>query len=146
MPHSEYPSASACICQAWADMSSEYFGSDNILNISGEPVIVSINAFSSSIEPLSTPENDLLLEYYSFSQISQRCGESRLEGGLHFTLSVPHGQELCKNIGKRAVQTVSSLVNGDTPQFVVNFNDKNVIERDCYPDGDNTRNSYSSSD
>ena len=143
MPHSEYPSASACICQAWADVAIEYFESDDILDIIDGPLTVSIDALSSSVEPLSTPANDLLLEYYSFSEASQRCAQSRLEGGLHFTQSVPDGQELCKGIGSRIVETVLSLANGDTPQFIVDLNDETVTERDCYPSS--SRGSRSSS-
>ena len=136
MPHSEYPSASACICEAFSFAMQEYFGSDNITEISGfDSVGFDFDAFSSDNEPLSTPSEPLRLRYDSFSQISDRCGETRLEGGMHFTASVPAGRELCGDIGTRVAQTVIALANGEQPTFMVQFDTSqdSIVERfDCY--------------
>ena len=136
MPHSEYPSASACICQGFSFGMQEYFGSDNITEISGfDSVGFDFDAFSSNNEPLSTPSESLRLRYDSFSQISDRCGQTRLEGGMHFTASVTAGRALCEDIGTRVAQTVQALANGVQPPFMVEFDtsEESIVERlDCY--------------
>ena len=134
MPHAEYPSASACVCQAWADALSLHSGTDDVTGVIGGPLVLSKLAFSSIYEPLSTPSENLLYFYSSFSQISQRCGDSRVEGGMHFSESVPAGRDLCQNIGAKAVEYVEKLVSGVTPDYVVDFYDTSVVERDCYPE------------
>ena len=132
MPHAEYPSASACMCRAITDAFATYFGSDDVTDVLPNGVELFAEAFSSIVEPLSTPQEDLTLRYYSWSEISDVCGLSRLTGGMHFTASVPAGSELCSHIGERVAQAFMDLTNGVTPQFVVDLDDTTIVERDCY--------------
>jgi len=48
-------------------------------------------------------------EGYTSRTLNERCGESRLEGGMHFNASVPAGRELCSGIGAKAAQTTKLL-------------------------------------
>ena len=134
MPHSEYPSASACLCFAWANAFIEYFGVDDWSEELPDGNILYWDQFSSIVEPLSTPSSNISYAFSSFSEIATICGQSRLLGGMHFTKSVSAGQELCKNIGQRAATTMESLYNGEIPDtYLPDINDKVTIERDCYP-------------
>ena len=144
MPHAEYPSASACVCQSWSDAIIDYFGVDNVIGTIGGPLVRSTAAFSSIIEPLSTPNESLTYFYSSFSQINQRCGDSRIEGGMHFSQSVPAGRQLCNSIGQDVSQFVQTISNGHLPDYVVDFNDRTVTERNCYPNSDQSSSSSSS--
>jgi len=101
MPHSEYPSGSACLCIGYADFTKEYlfqeYGDDNLYNMySFEP------AGSSSIEPGVTPKEDLLLDIGDLDNMYYLCSESRLWGGMHFTASIHAGKDICSGIGTMA--------------------------------------------
>ena len=87
MPHSEYPSGSACVCEALAEYFKTYYGFDNVFEPNGPQIPLSLQfpAFSSTKEPQTTPGEDVTLQFFSWSEISERCGESRLNGGMHFT-------------------------------------------------------------
>ena len=144
MPHSEYPSASACICTAWAQAMQELFGTDDLRPVVGQDGLeVSFAAKSSVQEPLSTPSEDISVFYKSWSEIGQRCGETRLEGGMHFTDSVPNGAILCQNIGVTTANYMESVYSGIVPDYVIDIKDFNLNERNCYPK--NSENSMSSS-
>eukprot|EP00903_Cladosiphon_okamuranus_P012376 g11599.t1 len=80
MPHSEYPSASACICEAFVSALKLWAESDTI-----DP-------------PLEFPPPEFgvpILSFSSWSEVSQTCGDSRVWGGMHFEGSVPAGAKLC---------------------------------------------------
>lgn len=147
MPHAEYPSASACVCESGRTAFIDYFGSDDIISfIGGDGLVRDVDAFSSNKEPLSTPSLSYTVFYSSWKDLFDRCGDSRLDGGMHFTQSVSAGRQLCTDIGTRVSQTIKNLVNGDTPQYIVNLTDTDVIERDCYPhDSSSSSRSKSSS-
>ncbi|CAM9184717.1 unnamed protein product, partial [Laminaria digitata] len=68
MPHSEFPSASACLCQAFTEQVALGVGADDI---------------SPSLElgPFS---------FSSWSEVSHVCGDSRVWGGMHFEVSSTH--------------------------------------------------------
>ena len=134
MPHTEYPSASACMCFAWANAFIEYFGVDDWSEQLPNGNVRTWTQFSSAVEPLSTPSQDISYSFSSFSEAAEICGQSRLWGGMHFTKSIEAGQELCKNIGQRAANTMESLYNGEIPDtYLPDINDKVTVERDCYP-------------
>ena len=145
MPHSEYPSGSGCICKSWASAMIELFDTDNVTSLLPDGLQLSFDAFSSSLEPLSTPSSDISVSYNSFSQVAQRCGETRLEGGMHFTASVPDSFELCKDIGTRISKNLRLLANGIRPDYVVDVEDFSLNNRDCYPDEDSSSESSSKS-
>eukprot|EP00904_Undaria_pinnatifida_P002795 jgi/Undpi1/12516/HiC_scaffold_6.g02185.m1 len=93
MPHSEFPSASSCICQVFAEQVQDQLGSDEI-----DPPL--------ELGPF---------KYGSWSEISQVCGDSRVWGGMHFKDAVPAGADLCGG-GDMAVsiaRSVDRLIEGD---------------------------------
>ena len=146
MPHAEYPSGSACVCEAFAQSLIEYFGTDNITEIVGEPLTASFSAFSSRYEPLSTPSTDIEFEFDSWTEMSNRCAISRINGGMHFTESIVAGRQLCGDIGQRVTQSVLALANGELPQYVIDFDNlaSVAVERDCYPTESDSSESSSS--
>ena len=133
MPHSEYPSGSACICTSWANAMIEVFGMDNVTTVLPNGLQVSFAAFSSEKEPLSTPSNNITIHYDSFSAVAHRCAQTRLEAGLHFTASVPDAIQLCQNIGTKVAKSMRSLANGVRPDYIVDIQDFSLNTRDCYP-------------
>ncbi|CAM9691475.1 unnamed protein product [Sphacelaria rigidula] len=107
MPHSEYPSASACICQVFAEQIIPSVGSDEIS------------------PPLDFPIGpDNVLTFGSWSEISQACSDSRLWGGLHFPEAVLAGAELCGGffVSNSVSATVNRLIAGDETAAVFKEN------------------------
>ena len=119
MPHSEYVSGSACICQATKDFTDEWMeltaGSLNgpffSTFVPGASIAVPIATDnpggreapfllgSSQTEPGVTPSQDLTLVARTMTELRDQCGQSRLDGGMHFTNSVFDAYELCEGIG-----------------------------------------------
>ena len=124
MPHSEYPSGSSCICTAYANGKTLYYGSDNLIF----PLFRSIDAFSSIYEPLTTPSKNLTFLYFTWSDIAKRCGETRVESGVHFTESVPAGEQLCQDIGVEVTTQLINLKNGIVPDYIIDFEDRDIIQ------------------
>lgn len=121
MPHAEYPSGSACVCKAYQRALTKLEGSDSVLSTIGGPLAVEIPAGSSKTEPGKTPASPLLLTYSSWSQAASRCSHSRLEGGMHFTTSVPAGEDLCAGIGDLMADVFMKLRAGQVPDTVADI-------------------------
>eukprot|EP01024_Parvocaulis_polyphysoides_P016227 TRINITY_DN1719_c0_g2_i8.p1 TRINITY_DN1719_c0_g2~~TRINITY_DN1719_c0_g2_i8.p1 ORF type:complete len:592 (-),score=84.03 TRINITY_DN1719_c0_g2_i8:256-1884(-) len=98
MPHSEYPSASACVCETITEYFREIYGGNDTLPL---PHVAFFPKGSSIYEPDVVPAKDTIVLFRTFSEISRVCGESRLWGGLHFRPAVDAGRELCQGVGKR---------------------------------------------
>eukprot|EP01025_Chloroclados_australasicus_P050068 TRINITY_DN5720_c1_g2_i4.p1 TRINITY_DN5720_c1_g2~~TRINITY_DN5720_c1_g2_i4.p1 ORF type:complete len:561 (-),score=33.65 TRINITY_DN5720_c1_g2_i4:264-1946(-) len=108
MPHSEFPSASACICQATTDfLRAARGGKDEFTS----PFIAFFRKGSSVYEPDVVPAKDTVVIFRSLSEINRVCGESRLWGGLHFRPAVEAGQRLCKGLGERVYERLVSKSN-----------------------------------
>ena len=85
----------------------------------------------SKFEYLISITRQLILEYNSWSEIANQCGESRLDGGMHFRASVPAGEKLCADIGTIVAQKLGQLMDGNIPDgHIVDFNDKSIPNRD----------------
>mmetsp|Transcript_5313 Transcript_5313/g.5920 ORF Transcript_5313/g.5920 Transcript_5313/m.5920 type:complete len:751 (+) Transcript_5313:127-2379(+) len=124
MPHSEYISGSACICQSLADYTDDWMdrSRNELQGYEGAPVFQSGGSItvmvateetgraapfvqgSSSTEPGVSPANDLTLVVDSMSMLRDQCGQSRLDGGMHFALAVEHAYPLCEGIGQLAAE------------------------------------------
>eukprot|EP01026_Neomeris_dumetosa_P023285 TRINITY_DN1987_c0_g1_i4.p1 TRINITY_DN1987_c0_g1~~TRINITY_DN1987_c0_g1_i4.p1 ORF type:complete len:275 (-),score=38.53 TRINITY_DN1987_c0_g1_i4:786-1577(-) len=101
MPHSEFPSASACICEAVVQFWKEYVGKDEL----NKPLSqIFVKGLAVNLENLPT-KNTVVL-YRSLSEYSRICRESRLWGGFHFRPAVEEGQKLCKQVGTNAYNTI----------------------------------------
>ena len=131
MPHAEYPSASACLCEAFAQVLTNIVGTNNITSILSSPLFESFFAFTSTIEPLSTPQNLIVKTFSTFSEISDQCSESRLDGGMHFSALVPSGQSLGVDISNAVFDRFTKLIDGIVPDYVTIVDDTTIPNRKC---------------
>ena len=132
MPHSEYPSGSSCICKAFA-RAAILFQTDDLTGLLGGPLVQTFTAGSSRVEPGRVPNEDVVLVYESWSKIAQRCGETRLEGGMHFTASVPDGEDLCEAIGDDLFHYFDDLAAGVPPVYTADL-EANPSQTRCVND------------
>ncbi|CAN0217950.1 unnamed protein product, partial [Scytosiphon promiscuus] len=111
MPHSEYPSGSACICEVFARQIKNFLGSDVI-----EPAL----EFPPGDPPpgFDAPP----LQFSTWSEISEVCGNSRFWGGMHFEEAVTAGMELCTgdDMAKSIHDSLERLKAGDESAAVFN--------------------------
>jgi len=84
MPHAEYPSGSGCICLAVAQFVDAF-----VQDAYGASSIETTWDF-----PESGPYT-----FQDMDELRTICGESRLWGGMHFSLSVPDSYDLCDGVG-----------------------------------------------
>ncbi|KAI0561546.1 PAP2/haloperoxidase-like protein [Gracilaria domingensis] len=107
MPHSEFPSGSACVCEALIEHALIFSeGRDEF------PYNVTFTKGSSKFYPGRVPAENVTIPINRLSEWSRLCGESRLWAGVHFEPSVSAGQRLCKGIGRAAQDTIENLVRG----------------------------------
>lgn len=99
MPHSEYPSASACVCTAFTD-ALRYFGGD-------APEVSHVFEFPPNRFRPGVPRRPLTIRFSSLAAISSTCGDSRVWGGLHFLPAVAEGHRLCKGIADEVVEELA---------------------------------------
>jgi hypothetical protein len=106
--HSDHPSTSACICNALAGAMRLYFGTE-ALNFT-RPV----PAGSSRVEPGSTPAQTLALNFPTWQDFADACGQSRIDAGLHFPAAVA-AASACEGIGKGGYAYWQTLIDGTAP-------------------------------
>jgi len=98
MPHSEYVSGSACLCQGLHEFVDSWLttnlGIDDSISVN-----LTFDKFSSKTEPGFSPSADINIEFKDMLSFKDACGESRLKGGMHFTKSVSDAYKLCEGIG-----------------------------------------------
>uniref|UniRef100_A0A7S2GXC0 Vanadium-dependent haloperoxidase NapH1-like second helical-bundle domain-containing protein n=1 Tax=Helicotheca tamesis TaxID=374047 RepID=A0A7S2GXC0_9STRA len=112
MPHAEYPSGSGCICQSNIDVTKAYM--KLIFNDDGEGYFLSetFKAGSSLIEPGVTPAEELTLFFHDLESVREACGQSRLDGGMHFTAAVENSYGLCVGFEEPVTDYMLTLLNG----------------------------------
>ena len=124
MPHSEYPSASSCICMANTQFMIKWLNEKYGINDIEFSVYNDIDfsakfiAESSIIEPGVTPKEDIFLTFSSLHEFNDVCGKSRLWGGMHFDASINGAYQLCDGIGLDAYEFMENLLNGNDHVFV----------------------------
>jgi hypothetical protein len=98
MPHAEYISASACLCQGLYEFTDSWLVSNFGIT---DSVSVNVNCpkFSSKTEPGAVPSDDVKISFAHMLAVRDACGESRLKGGMHFTKSVTDAYDLCEGVG-----------------------------------------------
>jgi len=132
MPHSDFPSGSACVCTAFAKGMIELTGSDSVLTALGGPLSVTINR-GASIYEKGKPAADVSFTWDTWSQVADRCGISRLNGGLHYDASVTGGAQLCSTIGTKVGVYFKALQAGQVPAFVADVKNSTVKSIRCTP-------------
>ena len=108
--HPEYPSASACVCEAQAQAMRRYTGKD-----STDGWDVSVPAGALRIEPGVTPAQDLTFSIDTWTDSSRLCGRSRVWGGTHFPFAVDEATRECSLFGDLAYEYFRTLVDGTAP-------------------------------
>lgn len=110
-PHSEFPSASAVLCEA----SLEY------LKVALEDIFGTETPLPRLVFPVQpgTFRTILIKENVtinlSLDDAAESCGMSRLYAGVHFRPSVEAGLKLGEGIGRKAYNQVADLVAGKVP-------------------------------
>lgn len=104
--HPEYPSGSACFCAAYAQAARRHLGLDRL----GWQLPVARG--SSDIEPGVTPRSDLTLRFDTWTDFERACGDSRIDGGVHFRAAVDEGARMCRPFGDRAYDLVQAHIQG----------------------------------
>jgi len=108
MPHSEYPSGSACLCTSIAEYIDHFM--QNMFGEESLTVTVRFPAGSSLVEPGATPSEDIVHTFADMSTLAYECGQSRLWGGIHFTAAVTQGHKLCEGLGTGAYEYALELL------------------------------------
>ena len=120
MPHSEYPSASACLCSSYAEFADAFVasnypdeGSLNQIKVGEGGLQVNCEGefpFAPLVQYGCSDADQYTFE--SMADLSHQCGQSRLWGGMHFSKSVPAAEELCSGLGQASFDYVEGLQNG----------------------------------
>lgn len=116
-PHSEYPSATAAICQAGLE-----FFQVALPDIYGNRTLPSYNTVINSGTDFSTLSDSpditamVPIRFETLDVAIQDCGYSRLDAGVHFPHSIPAGFELGKGIGEQSYRQMKDLWEGRVPE------------------------------
>lgn len=104
--HPEYPSGSACVCEAQAQAMRRYTGTDEL------NWVIDFPAGSSRIEPGMTPAEDLQVTIATWTEFAETCGDSRVWAGVHFWPSIEASAEVCGAVGDATYEYFASLLDG----------------------------------
>jgi len=107
--HPEYPSASTCFCTAHAEAARRFLNSDDL------EWQVRIAPGASRIEPGVTPRQFALLEFKTWTQFAEDCGQSRLWAGVHFQAAIEESKQVCGHFGDMAFDYLGTLIAGTAP-------------------------------
>lgn len=110
MPHAEHVSGSGCIFQALYEHIDDWLA--NNLNINDSmPVTLTFPAGTSKTEPDMTPSTELTVTVSNLLELRNQGGQSRLDGGMHFTQAIEAAHELCEGVGHAAGEYTFDLWN-----------------------------------
>ncbi|MGD1924010.1 MAG: DUF6851 domain-containing protein [Paracoccaceae bacterium] len=104
-PFAEYTSGHSAFSAAGAEVLRQFTGSDDF---GGE---VTFAPDSIQFEA-GVPENEVTLEWATFTEAADEAGFSRLYGGIHFTEGDLNGRALGTDVGASAYELAMSFVNG----------------------------------
>lgn len=104
--HPEYPSGSAAFCAAHTDVLRKFFREDS-LNWT-----VTIPQGGSTYEKGFTPQQDTDLHFSTWTELKEKCGQSRLYAGVHFPDSVTAGFSIGERVGRKVYRFVQKHIKG----------------------------------
>ncbi len=107
MPHSDYPSGTACICVAWAEYMEAFLGTPGKLNYGW-----TFPKGCSMREPGTVPAVDTPIMWETTEEFIKDCTTSRLWAGVHFKRSVDDTVRMCTGMGKEAYDKIKRLAAG----------------------------------
>lgn len=102
MPHSEYPSASACFCRVFLD-ALRVFG--------GDEVQLGNSFFAGDFGP-ELPSQDFNVTFRDTAHMARVCGQSRLWAGLHFPDAIDAGADLCSGLAVEGLRVAGCRARG----------------------------------
>jgi len=117
MPHSEFPSGSSCVCQTIEEFVTTLWPFLLSVPYAAEATPVILPSTSLAIIP-GTLQPNPSSSGYTATSLNERCGATRLEGGMHFSQAVPAGTHLSTGMGYEAATKVLSLVPNHTSSSV----------------------------
>lgn len=101
-------------------------GGDDFSALIDGPIVREFAAGSSAHYAGMEPSHNVTLSYKTWSEMAAVCGQSRLNGGMHFRAAVPAGRSLCSGIGEISFKAVTNLKSGIVPEYISSF--------DCPPE------------
>lgn len=110
-PHSEFPSASAVMCQVVLD----YVG-QVVRDQVGENVTLPTFSIPARLAPLVPVVGDFFVNFKTIPDAIRSCSNSRLWAGVHFPPAVREGRKLGQGVGNMIFDHVSDLMNGRVPR------------------------------
>ncbi|GAB0496033.1 hypothetical protein MMPV_007343 [Pyropia vietnamensis] len=105
MPHSEYPSASACLCKVGAEVFGQYVGGVNA-------TVPVTREFPAGFSGGGVPAKDLTVTFGTPADIGAACSASRLWGGVHFRPAIGAGEAACEGLAAAAAAKVACVAGG----------------------------------
>lgn len=118
MPHSEYPSGSACICTAYSEFTDAFTIGYYLATLQNLTFGSAGEGQGYGCDPEMDPpifvshgcDHDFAIP--NMQALLQDCAESRLWAGFHFTAAVTEGLKMCKGVGYKTYDHVQYLRNG----------------------------------
>lgn len=104
MPHSDSPSASACICIAFAEVTERMLESVGSMTYG-----INFPQGCSFVEPGTVPSADLQVLFTNTADFIRDCTQSRVWAGVHFQRSVDSARNMCPGIGELVYQRIVQL-------------------------------------
>lgn len=119
-PHSEFPSASAALCEA-SMAHVRTFGDaamlrNGTLKGSGWFPVFRGRVQRSTFNPKGPEDDGFEVRFETPEEAARQCGESRLWAGVHFRPAIEEGRRITLGVGERAFEHVRDLVNGRRPR------------------------------
>ncbi|WP_199850434.1 DUF6851 domain-containing protein [Streptomyces sp. CMB-StM0423] len=105
--HPEYPSGSTTLCSAASQCARRYFGSDEL------DWKFTFPAGSGRTEPGVVPAKDVELHFPTWTDFTQKCGASRVWGGVHFSKTIETSIAFGEQFGDMAHEFVQKHIKGE---------------------------------
>ena len=114
MPHSEFPSGSACLCTTYREFADAFTQQHYNGTIDSSHLVAGVDGYHANCDGEIIDFPPQVSCNYSFTlkdmtELEEVCGQSRLWGGMHFSTSVPAGHELCGGLGTMALDKVNEI-------------------------------------
>jgi hypothetical protein len=97
MPHSDFPSGTACICVAFAEYVERFRGTPGFVNLRWD-----FMPGSSMREPGVTPAAPISKTWTTTQEFINECSYSRLHAGVHFNSTITATIDFCEGLGAQA--------------------------------------------
>ncbi len=90
------------------------------------PLITQVEPGSSKVEPGVSPSNLIEFKFEKWSEIQNECGQSRLDGGMHFSKAIPAGEQLCSGLAALVINRTELLKTGNANGALADLDDTSI--------------------